>query len=407
MNTDKWLREYTMLNFYSASTRMANPQRAIMECLEVALGLEDQSCDLVIINASIGHRLEELRAQTRKLCPNARIVAGSCAGVVGREGVSESLKDVAIMAVRGEEFVVDHVDDLYGWNTREKAELLARGLQQKNPDINMVYLLGSGIDIANDQLIAGFESVFGPDVTLFGATTSDNMRGVASFQSIDEWVSDHGAVAVGFADPTLVVETQATHGFVAQGEPMIVTRAEGNRIIELNGRSAWSEYTSRLGLSPAASLADTIPIGAIAESLTEELASAYGNSHILRVVTHVDDNGALVYPTYCEEGVELWLTVRDEERIFSDLDRLIRAMTGELQTRKPVAVFQADCLARGRRLFNRIMKEELVQRMQYPFSTENGPPPWLGMYGFGEFARLNGVNTYHNYTTALAALYRI
>jgi hypothetical protein len=28
------------------------------------------------------------------------------------------------------------------------------------------------------------------------------------------------------------------------------------------------------------------------------------------------------------------------------------------------------------------------------------------MYGFGEFARLAGRNSYHNYTTALAALYR-
>jgi hypothetical protein len=28
------------------------------------------------------------------------------------------------------------------------------------------------------------------------------------------------------------------------------------------------------------------------------------------------------------------------------------------------------------------------------------------MYGFGEFARLGGRNAYHNYTTALYALYR-
>ena len=54
----------------------------------------------------------------------------------------------------------------------------------------------------------------------------------------------------------------------------------------------------------------------------------------------------------------------------------------------------------------RIMKEELVQRMQHPFSTDGVPPPWLGMYGFGEYARLAGSNTFHNYTTALAAIYR-
>ncbi len=31
---------------------------------------------------------------------------------------------------------------------------------------------------------------------------------------------------------------------------------------------------------------------------------------------------------------------------------------------------------------------------------------WLGMYGFGEFASLAGTNAYHNYTTALYAVFR-
>ena len=48
----------------------------------------------------------------------------------------------------------------------------------------------------------------------------------------------------------------------------------------------------------------------------------------------------------------------------------------------------------------------LIQRLQHPFSANGEVPPWLGMYGFGEFARLAGINTYHNYTTAIAALYR-
>ena len=54
----------------------------------------------------------------------------------------------------------------------------------------------------------------------------------------------------------------------------------------------------------------------------------------------------------------------------------------------------------------KIIKEELVSRMQNPFYTNGVCPPWLGMYGFGEFARLGGENTYHNYTTALYVIYR-
>jgi hypothetical protein len=395
-----------MLEFFSASTRMANPQRAIMECLEVALGERGDDCDLLIINAAIGHPLGDLIARTRAQCPRARIVAGSCAGVIGREGVSESMKDVALMAIRGKDFAIAQVDGLFGENARAKSVELATALKQAQPGINMVYLIVTGIDIANDLVIAGFESVFGPEVTLFGATSGDNNRGLATFQAVDDRVFERAAIAVGFCDQTLEVDSHATHGFVAVDDPLVVTRSRGHRILELNGRPAATEYLARLALPPTATLADTGPIGALAERLSRVQAMAYGNDHILRAVFRRDADGSLHYPVSCSEGTPLWLTIRDEERIFSDLDRMLAVMADNARGRKPVAVFQADCGARGRRLFNRVLKEELIQRLQHPFSTDGQPPPWLGMYGFGEYARLGGANTFHNYTTALAAIYR-
>ena len=395
-----------MLSFFSASTRMVNSRNAITECLESALGA-DKSCDLVMLNASIGHDYQALIDQVRELAPGARVVGASCCGIVGKEGVSESMKDVALMAVRGNEFAVAHVNDINGRNAFEKSAELARLLKAQQPGINMIHFLASGIDIANDQAIAGIESVFGPEVTIFGATSSDNMRGVVSYQMVDNVVYEHAAWAVGFADPTLTVETQATHGFMAVGEPMTVTKADGTRIIELNGRPAWQEYTARLGLdSTTASCGDSIPVGALAEQLPADEATEYGNPHILRVVTKRDADGAMHYATQIREGTKLWLTVRDEERIFADMDRMMAQMNERTGGQKPVAVFHADCLARGRYLFHRVMKEELVSRMQFPLSTEGIVPPWLGMYGFGEFARLGGANSYHNYTTAIYAIYR-
>ena len=42
-----------MLEFYSASARIVNSKRAIQECMEIALGDDYASADLIIINASI------------------------------------------------------------------------------------------------------------------------------------------------------------------------------------------------------------------------------------------------------------------------------------------------------------------------------------------------------------------
>ena len=155
---------------------MVNSRNAISECMESALG-SNRACDLVIVNATIGHDYQELVDQARALAPKARVVGASCCGIVGREGVSESLKDVAIMAVRGKQLAVAHVDGISGRNAYTKAVELAQQLKAAQPGTNMVHFLASGIDIANDRCIAGIESVLGPEVTIFGATSSDNMRG--------------------------------------------------------------------------------------------------------------------------------------------------------------------------------------------------------------------------------------
>jgi hypothetical protein len=373
--------------------------------MESALGKNTADCDLIILHASLGHSFEELMEQAMEMAPRAQVVAASCCGIVGKEGVSESMKDIALMAVKGKETAMAWTNDIYGKNSYEKSREMAIDLKEKLPGTNMIYFMASGIDIANDLCIEGIESVFGKDITIFGATSSDNMKGIISYQGINGKVHEHAAFIVGFGDPTLEVNTQATHGFLAIGEPLIVTKSEGHYIHELNGKPAWTEFTHRLGLESTATCGDSIPIGALAEKLPPELAKEYGNDHILRVVTR-HEGETLLYATTCAKGTKLWLTVRDEPLIFNEMDRMVQEMQQKMGGRKPVAVFHADCLARGRFLFNRVLKEELVSRMQFPFTSHGECPPWLGMYGFGEFAKLAGRNTYHNYTTALYAIYR-
>ena len=73
---------------------------------------------------------------------------------------------------------------------------------------------------------------------------------------------------------------------------------------------------------------------------------------------------------------------------------------------RPVAVFQTDCLLRGRTLFDKVMKDEIIGMMQNAFLNNGEIPPWLGMYGFGEFCPTGGQNLFHTYTTSLLVLYR-
>jgi small ligand-binding sensory domain FIST len=98
--------------------------------------------------------------------------------------------------------------------------------------------------------------------------------------------------------------------------------------------------------------------------------------------------------------MKLWNVVRDEEKMFEDLDKMINQLLERFNGRQPYAVFHADCSARGRWSFNRVLKDEIIRKMQYPL-TQDSDVPWLGLYGFGEFARLGGRNRFHMITTSL------
>lgn len=397
-----------MLTFHSASGRIVNTERAVAECLEIAFpGGVAADCGAIIVNATLGHRLDKVSAAIKAQVPGARVVGASGCAVTGREGVGESMSELAIMAVCGpaEEYAISTVEGIYGGNSYEKATELAGKLKAALPGTSVVYLLCPGIDIDNALVLKAFVDTFGEEVTIFGGTSSDNMRGVVSYQCHDGIMSEHDAWAVGFADPTLKGITRATHGFSAYGDPMTATKTDGNKILELDGEGAWTVYTRRLSLTPEATTGETIAVGALAEKLPPALAEEYGNSHILRVVTK-HDGDTMYYPVSCPQGTELWLTTRNEDLIFSEQQRSLDYLRAEIGAGTPVAVFQTDCLARGRFLFNKIVKDEIIAMMHGALSTGGVVPAWLGNYGFGEYARLGGKNTYHNYSTALLVLYR-
>lgn len=400
-----------MLAFHSANVRIANSARAVAECMDIAFGTQiPKDVRVIVYNAPLGHRLDKLASATMERLPGVTVFGASCSGVTGREGVGESMNDLAMMAISGPESELAYaaVEDIHSANAYEKALVLAQDLHAKNENISAIYLLCPGIDIDNALVLKAFDDVFGQAVTIFGGTSSDNMRGLVNHQYIGTEQTEHGAWAIGFADPTLHAITRATHGFTAFGEPMTVTKSEGNRILELDGRPAWTVYTERLGVTPAPDTicGDTIPIGALAELLPEALQEEYGNSHVLRVVTKYDADGAMYYATTIPEGTKLWITTRDEDLIFSEQARSLDYIKEALGTHSAVAVFQTDCLARGRFLFNKVMKDEIMGMMQDALATDGVVPPWIGMYGFGEYARLGGINTYHNYSTSLLVLYR-
>lgn len=391
-----------MLQFFSASTSIIDSKRAIAECLENALaGEKTLNCDLLIIYTAMGHNFKELLSEAHRLSPGAQIIGCTCAGVIGKNGPNESLKALAIMAIKGQkkEFAVTGVSSVTNYDAYELGRQMAHDLKSKCPEINMIFNHPSFSVFPLNKIIDGIESVFGPDIPIIGGVSIDNMKMVSSFQFIGEQIFEQGAIMIGFADPSLEVISGANHGFEVVGDPFEITRVDKEFIYELDGKPAWKRWTERLGLPETSSAAEVVVFAPLAIELPDELHEEYASRYLVF--------GALPQPdrsirgmSELPEGGKLWLTKRNENQIHDGIERLMVKLLDRCEGRKPVAVFHADCAARGKLLFNRIIKEEIIGQLQYPLCKGENIP-WFGMYGGAEYTPLAGKNRIHTYTTSL------
>lgn len=396
-----------MLQFFSASTSVVDSKRAMADCIESALaGEKNPDCDLLIFYTGMGHNFKDLLAEAHRISPGAQIVGCTGAGVIGKEGPNESLKALAIMAIKGpkEEFAVTGMDSVVGKDPYTVTREMASDLKNKNSQINFILINPTSDLVPASQTIAGLESVFGTDIPIIGGASFDNMKLISNFQFLGDKVFEKGVVMVGFADPTLELVSHANHGFDVLDNPFLVTHSDNTTVFELDGKPAWKRWTERLGMPSTAAAPDVLVFAPLAIELPESVHEEYGSKYLVNGAIPLP-NGSVLSVNECPEGTKLWLTRRNEAKIHDGVERLMVNILDRCEGRKPVAVFHADCAARGRLLFNRIMKEELISQLQFPLGKGENIP-WLGIYGGAEFTPLGGRNKVHQYTTSLYVLVR-
>lgn len=254
-----------------------------------------------------------------------------------------------------------------------------------------VILLADALSGDLQQLFHGVYRVTGPRVPIVGGAAGDELKFIRTLVFHDGDVVEQGAVALWIAgDEPFEVITR--HGWEPIGVPLLVTRAEGVDIMELDGRPAATVYEEQLGLEPGRLGLDTFwgtsvhhPLGLMQSdgSFIIRVARAKSPSGWLRIQGCVPPAGSAVQ-VMASTGDKL-LAVADE------VGAIARHRA------EPGALISFSCAARAMLLGARIGDEPV--RLQ----KAAGDVPSFGIYCCGEFARTVGVLGTHNCTlTALA-----
>jgi hypothetical protein len=359
----------------------------------------------VLVFTTMNHDHASLLEAVRAELPKDVLLLGcSAQGVVGNDSLSEEGMLLGAMGLGGESLQVASaaVRDVQS-DSVEKGRVLAQKLKDdlgREPGVALVFYDPlAGLDV--ESMIAGMRSVLTCPIAGAGAGQPWGTP-LETAQFYDTEVFTHGALALALAGP-FTSEMGLCHGTEASGIGNVVTKAQGNQILEIDGRPAvelWREVTgadenSLLSQSHFAIWAVGVEKTAVVDGRTETdrvIRGAFGFDH---------KTGAMLLQAAIPEGTRIMLHHRTVEKVLNGTKAMAQDLKTRLAGRRPWAVLGFECAARTYPFLgpNNTLQEHLALRQVVAPDS-----PWLGMMAWGEIGPCLGQTMFHNYSYVVVTL---
>ena len=175
-----------------------------------------------------------------------KLIGCSTSGEIVSEGVAENCLTLTGLHFDGDTTVREAQVLLQSPSEVEKAgEEIGRKLS--GPDLKSIFILGLGVNFNGSSLIKGIKRQVQNNVIITGGLAGDNGLFEKTFTLAKGQFSDSSVVAVGFYGEEIEVGYGSIGGWQSFGPVRKVTRAEGNVLYEIDGRSALEIYKKYLG----------------------------------------------------------------------------------------------------------------------------------------------------------------
>ncbi len=208
-------------------------------------------------------------------------------------------------------------------------------LNQRAPEMasEFAFLMVDGLSLQEEHLTSVLTAGLGP-TPLFGGSAGDGENFHATFLSRNGTIRQNAAL-LALVRSRCPVRVFSLDHMVPGETRMVVTAADpGRRVVqELNAEPAAKEYARLLGKDPH----QLSPFTFAAHPVVVRL----GDTHHVRSIQRVDDNGDLVFFSAIDEGMVLSLA--DHRDIVEHLEERLSAMEAD---GKPDHILACDCLLR-------------------------------------------------------------
>jgi hypothetical protein len=314
---------------------------------------------------------------------------------------SVSLMVIASNDVRAKSVVIEDLRS----GSFEAAQQAAKALAAA--DARALVLLPDGLAGNGTAIIRGAQSVLGPDFVIGGGTAGDRGRFVKTYQLHGGRVYSGSLVALMFYGPaSLEVGYGVQSGWQPIGVAKVVTRAVGNVVYEIDGKSALDFYKTFLGdrASQLPAIGVEYPFALVDESGRVGQSSTAGGEEYLLLrapmnVNHAD--GSITFAGEIPQGAKVKMTRAKSDAVI-DASRDAAQRASKSLSGPADAVMFFSCMARRLVLGRRTSREIEVAREIFGADV-----PMIGFYTYGEIGNCGDVAPtcrFHNETATFLAM---
>ncbi|MBQ4845841.1 FIST N-terminal domain-containing protein [Pseudoalteromonas sp. MMG005] len=351
----------------------------------------DENVQLVTVFFSIYDRKTTILSSLAKYYPNAEIVGCSSAGDIAAAQLYDDAIVITTFTFSKTCIRVFNrsISDSSLPNLCQKAvEML------KEPNLKWLMVLSDGHVLNGSEVAECLGAAFGNNVVITGGLAGDGER----FSNTALWhmkpLAEGSIILCGFYSDSLNVSYASVGGWDSFGPSREITRAEGNRLYQLDNEPAITLYRNYLG-----PYANDLPASALRFPL--QVRSSSSNQPVIRTILGIDyEDNSMVFAGDMPQGGQAQLMKANFDRL---IDGANRAVTSALETPHNTTGVALLISCVGRKL---VLGPRVEEELEVVFSQLTDGFQTMGFYSYGEIAPIQagGRCLLHNQTMTVTLI---
>jgi small ligand-binding sensory domain FIST len=361
-------------------------------------GISRADAVVVFFTADHAPASQKLLSTLTRVTGSDRIVGSSGAGVLTGAGEIEGRRGLAVLIFSSDEI---QTQPFLFQPLRERDEEVGSKIAQTlAPAPDRASLLALFPDTYNgqpQQLLNSMEHKTG-FVPVVGAGSSEAGMAQATYQICGDHCASNSVTGLQLSGSFRAL-VDITQGCQPITEPMLITKAEKNLILEIDGRPALEAFAKLLKGPLADDLRRALMFIFVGLPADPDQRTVGPGEYLVRNIIGLDPvKGIVGIAAEVKEGQSMIFTLRDGQRAREDLNQMLQRQAQKLEGRRPAFGFYFNCCARGSSLYGMpgIDTAYIGQTL--------GDFPLIGMFGGYELAPLGRKNHLFAYTGVLALI---